>query len=40
MVSVASSLSDDQLNALAAFFASLPKPAQKNAPPTEKKSGK
>lgn len=40
MVSVASSLSDDQLNALAVFFASVPKPAQKNAPPTEKKSGK
>jgi cytochrome c553 len=38
MVSVASSLSDEQLDALAAFFASVPKPAKKNAPPTEKKS--
>ena len=40
MVSVASSLSDEQLSALAVFFASVPKPAKKNAPPTEKKSGK
>jgi cytochrome c553 len=40
MVSVASSLSDEQLNALAVFFASVPKPAKKNAPQTEKKSGK
>jgi cytochrome c553 len=40
MVSVASSLTDEQLNALAVFFASVPKPAKKNAPPTEKKSGK
>ena len=40
MVSVASSLSDDQLSALAVFFASVPKPAKKNAQPTEKKSGK
>jgi cytochrome c553 len=36
MVSVASSLSDEQLEALAAFFASVPKPAKKNAPPTDK----
>jgi cytochrome c553 len=31
MVSVASSLSDHQLDALAAFFASLPKPAPRNS---------
>lgn len=40
MVSVANSLSDEQLSALAVFFASVPKPAKKNAPPTEKKSRK
>lgn len=38
MVSVASSLSDEQVSALAVFFASLPKAAKKNAQPTEKKS--
>jgi cytochrome c553 len=38
MVSVASSLSDEQLNALAVFFASIPKPEKKNAQPMEKKS--
>ena len=36
MVSVASSLSDEQLSALAAFFSSVPKAAKKNTPPTEK----
>jgi cytochrome c553 len=37
MVSVASSLSEEQVQALAAFFASVPKPAKREAPPTEKK---
>lgn len=38
MVSVASSLSDEQVQALASFFASVPKPAKKDAPSTDKKS--
>ncbi len=37
MVSVASSLSDEQVQALASFFASVPKPAKKDIPSTDKK---
>lgn len=41
MKSVASSLNDEQLQALAAFFASVPKPAQKGAQrPLDKKINK
>lgn len=40
MVSVAGSLNDQQVQALATFFASLPKPAAKGAPPAEKKAKK
>ncbi|MBX9592080.1 MAG: hypothetical protein K2X43_22540 [Hyphomonadaceae bacterium] len=40
MVSVASSLTDEQLKALAAFFATVPKPAPKAAPPTQIKTRK
>lgn len=40
MISVASSLSDEQVQALAAFFASLPKPAKRDAPLTDKKPKK
>jgi cytochrome c553 len=40
MVSIASSLGDEQVQALAAFFASLPKPAKKDALPTDKKPKK
>lgn len=40
MVSVASSLSDEQLQALAMFFASVPQPAKKTAPPAQPKSRK
>ena len=39
MMSVASSLGDEQVQALAAYFATLP-PAKKDAPPTDKKSKK
>ncbi len=37
MMSVASSLSEEQVQALAAFFASVPKPAKKDAPSADKK---
>lgn len=37
MMSVASSLSEEQVLALATYFASIPKPAPKDAPPTDKK---
>jgi cytochrome c553 len=37
MMSVASSLSEEQVQALATYFASIPKPATKDAPPTGKK---
>ena len=37
MMSVASSLGDEQVQALAAYFAALPKPATKHAPPSDKK---
>ena len=37
MMSVASSLSEEQVQALAAFFGSMPKPAKKDAPSTDKK---
>lgn len=40
MMSVASSLGDEQVQALAAFFASLPKPAKKDALPADKKQKK
>ena len=40
MMSVASSLGDEQVQALAAYFAALPKPAKKDAPPTDKKPKK
>ena len=40
MMSVASSLSEEQVQALATFFATLPKPAKKDAPPTDKKPKK
>lgn len=37
MVSVANSLNEQQLNALATYYASLPKPAPKAAAPADKK---
>lgn len=40
MMSVASSLSEEQVQALAAFFASISKPAKRDAPPAAKKSKK
>jgi cytochrome c553 len=40
MVSVANSLNDEQLNALAAYFATLPKLPPKSAAPLDKKSRK
>jgi cytochrome c553 len=40
MVSVASSLNEKQLEALATYFASLPKPPPKSAPAPGKRSGR
>jgi cytochrome c len=40
MASVAGSLTDQQVEALAVFFASVPKPARNTAPPGEKKTRK